>query len=508
MFSKKSVLIYIIIGWFLYVVGFLSSFPYLLDFERSKVAMIDTIRNIIEYSLMFLSILCFCIVFLRKNKFLRSIAYLLLLLLSLNFMLSASCFFIYKQGFNVGMTLSILETNVSESLSMVKTLILPIIVTIIFYIILLLIFIGGSKIIDKNFIKNKILIIFSFLWLIFPILFFIKHKYISNKGGGLMVKNAIYHYSDFIAAQVLKKDIDGIINTKVNYNLINTGEQPIENIVVLVGESVRKQNMSLYGYQRETTPNEAAERDNMLLYQNAYSPAAITNMSVPIVLSNIDINNYQKELKKLGDNIVNAANHSGYNTFWYSTQGGAHGITAIATYSKNKKFLNGYDEAVIPYLKEALKDSSPKKLIVLHINGSHPYACDKYPPKEAVWEGGIDECYDNSIRYTDKIIGQIFELLKNKNSALVYFSDHGQIKENEIYKHGDYKEAVQVPYFVWFSPSIKTDKKGQKIEEPTSITTVYSKVLELMGTKNPKTVDNTGKYLRLDLNAIKYDDLK
>jgi len=508
MFSKRSVLIYIIIGWLLYVVGFLSSFPYLLDFEGSKVAMIDTARNIIEYSLMFLSLLCFCIVFLRKNKFLRVIAYLLLLLLSLNFMLSASCFFIYKQGFNVGMTLSVLETNVSESLSMVKTLILPIIVTIIFYIILLLIFIGGSRILDKNQKNNKFLKIFSFLWIILPALFFIKHKYISNKGGGLMVKNAIYHYSDFIAAQVLKKDIDGIINTKVNYNLINIGEQPIENIVVLVGESVRKQNMSLYGYQRETTPNEVAERNNMLLYQNAYSPAAITNMSVPIVLSNINIDNYQKELKKLSDNIVNAANHSGYNTFWYSTQGGAHGITAIATFSKNKKFLNGYDEAVIPYLKEALKDSSPKKLIVLHINGSHPYACDKYPPKEAVWEGGIDECYDNSIRYTDKLIGQIFELLKNKNSALVYFSDHGQIKENEVYKHGDYREAVQVPYFVWFSPSIKTDKKGQKIEEPTSITTVYSKVLELMGTKNPKTVDNTGKYLRLDLNTIKYDDLK
>ena len=406
------------------------------------------------------------------------------------------------------MTLSVLETNVSESLSMIKTLILPIIATIIFYIILLLIFTGGVKIIDKNFTKNKILIVFSFIWIIFPILFFIKHKYTSNKGGGLMVKNAIYHYSDFIAAQVLKKDIEGIINTKVSYNLITTGEQPVENIVVLIGESVRKQNMSLYGYQRETTPIEVAEINNMLLYQNAYSPAAITNMSVPIVLSNINIDNYQKELKKLGDNIVNAANHSGYNTFWYSTQGGAHGITAIATYSKNKKFFNGYDEAVIPYLKDALKDSSPKKLIVLHINGSHPYACDKYPPKEAVWEGGIDECYDNSIRYTDKLIGQIFELLKDKNSALVYFSDHGQIKENEVYKHGDYREAVQVPYFVWFSPSIKTDKKGQKIEEPTSITTVYSKVLELMGTKNPKTVDNTGKYLRLDLNTMKYDDLK
>ena len=508
MFSKKSVLIYIIIGWLLYVVGLLSSFPNLLDFERNKSVKIDTARNVIEYSMMFLSFLYFCVLFLRKNKFLRSIAYLLLLLLSLNFMLSASCFFIYKEGFNVGMTLSVLETNVSESLSMIKTLVLPIIATIIFYIILLFIFIGGSKVIDKSFTKNKFLIAFSFVWIVFPFLFFIKHKYISNKGGGFMVKNVMYHFSDFVAAQVLREDIEKTINTKVNYNLITTGEQPIENIVVLIGESVRRQNMSLYGYQRETTPNEAAERNNMLLYQNAYSPAAITNMSVPIVLSNIDIDNYQKELKKLSDNIVNAANHSGYNTFWYSTQGGAHGITAIATFSKNKKFLNGYDEAVIPYLKEALKDTSPKKLIVLHINGSHPYACDKYPPKEAVWQGGIDECYDNSIRYTDKLIGQIFEQLKDKNSVLVYFSDHGQIKENEVYKHGDYREAVQVPYFVWFSPSIKTDKKGQKIEEPTSITTVYSKVLELMGTKNPKTIDNTGKYLRLDLNTIKYDDLK
>ena len=508
MFSKKSVLICTIIACLLYIVGFLSSYPYLLEFERNTVSMVDTARNIAEYSLMFLSLLCFCIFFLRKNTFLRGIAYLLLLVLSFNFILSASCFFIYKQGFNVGMTLSILETNVSESLSMVKTLVLPIITTIIFYFILLLIFIGGGRILDKNQKNSKFLKIFSFLWIILPALFFIKHKYISNKGGGFTIKNVFYHSTDFIAAQALKQEIEEIKNTKVDFNLIKTDEQPIENIVILIGESVRKQNMSLYGYQRDTTPIEASEKENMLLYQNAYSPAAITNISVPIVLSNLDISNYKKELRKLSDNVVNTANHLNYNTFWYSTQGGAQGITAIASFAKNKKFLNGYDEAVIPYLKDALKDSSPKKLIVLHINGSHPYACDKYPPKEAVWEGGIDECYDNSIRYTDKIIEQIFELLKNKNSALIYFSDHGQIKENEVYKHGDYREAVQVPYFVWFSPSIKTDKKGQKIEESTSITTVYSKVLELMGTKNPKTIDNTGKYLRLDLNTINYDDLK
>jgi len=273
MFSKKSVLIYIIIGWLLYVVGFLSSYPYLLEFERNTVSIVGTARNIAEYSLMFLSLLSFCILFLRKNIFLRSIVYLLLLLLSLNFMLSASCFFIYKQGFNVGMTLSIIETNISEILSMIKTLILPIIATIIFYIVLLFIFVGGSKIVDKNFTKNKILIVFSFIWIIFPILFFLNHRYI--KGVGFMIKNVFYHASDFLRVQELKKGIDEIKNTKVSYNLIATGEQPIENIVVLIGESVRKQNMSLYGYQRETTPIEVAERNNMLLYQNAYSPVTL-----------------------------------------------------------------------------------------------------------------------------------------------------------------------------------------------------------------------------------------
>ena len=259
MFSKRSVLIYIIIACLLYIVGFLSSYPYLLEFERNTVSIVDTTRNIAEYSLMFLSLLCFCIFFLRKNTFLRGIAYLLLLVLSFNFILSASCFFIYKQGFNVGMTLSVLETNVSESLSMVKTLILPIIATIIFYIILLLIFTGGSRILDKNQKNSKVLKFFSFLWIILPALFFIKHKYISNKGGGFTIKNVFYHSTDFLAAQALKQEIEEIKNTKVDFNLIKTDEQPIENIVILIGESVRKQNMSLYSYQRDTTPIEASK---------------------------------------------------------------------------------------------------------------------------------------------------------------------------------------------------------------------------------------------------------
>ena len=104
--------------------------------------------SVVEYELMFLSFLSFCIFLLSKTKVLRGLSYVLLLFLSLNFMLSASCFFIYKQGFNVGMTISILETNVSESLSMVRTLIYPISASLVFYIILLMLFRSGAK--DKG----------------------------------------------------------------------------------------------------------------------------------------------------------------------------------------------------------------------------------------------------------------------------------------------------------------------------------------------------------------------
>ena len=495
--SKKIFFTLILVALCLYIVAFLSSYPYLLEFDKTSSSKLDTIRNIIEYSVMFLSFLVFCMIFLTKNIFTKMVGSILILTITLNFMISASCFFIYKQGFNVGMMMSILDTNTSESLSMIKTLVSLLVASIIFFLILSYIFIGGN-----NFLKGKkhpnLWKIFAFIWLVLPFIFYIKHKYINNKGGGFMIKNIAYHFIDLDTALKLKEQILEIQNNKISYNFI----------IILIGESARKNNLSLYGYKRETTPFANREKKNMLLYKNAHSPAAITNLAVPIVLSNIDINNYSNNITNLSDNVLNVANQLGYETYWFSTQGYANGITAIASFSKNKKWLNGFDNVLIPELKTALKKPIKKKLIVLHINGSHPYSCDKYPKNEAFWKGGIDECYDNSIRYTDKIMGQIFQELRNTPSVLIYLSDHGQIKIDGKYIHGDYREAQQVPYFIWYSDKINSNKKGKEIVETTATTTLYANVLNLMGVKNPKTIDNSEKFLKLDLHSIDYKDLK
>ena len=156
--KKRSIYILVVVALCLYIVGFLSSYPYLLEFNKASSSKLDTARNIVEYAVMFLSFLLFCVIFLNKNIVTKIIGYILIFAITLNFMLSASCFFIYKQGFNIGMMVSILETNVSESLSMIKTLVLPMAISAVFFFVLSVIFIRGG-----NYVKIKDMLIYGLL---------------------------------------------------------------------------------------------------------------------------------------------------------------------------------------------------------------------------------------------------------------------------------------------------------------------------------------------------------
>ena len=151
-----------------------------------------------------------------------------------------------------------------------------------------------------------------------------------------MIKSVYYHLSDFNTALKIQEDISMI---KKNVPVFNIKQiQPgIENVILIIGESERKQNMSLYGYSKKTTPYTDLEAENMMIYDRAVSPAGITNLSVPLILSSIHPDEFRYRYDKLSYNIVNLANQAGYNSFWISTQASAKGITAIASMAKNKK---------------------------------------------------------------------------------------------------------------------------------------------------------------------------
>ncbi|EOX5178361.1 sulfatase-like hydrolase/transferase [Escherichia coli] len=256
-----------------------------------------------------------------------------------------------------------------------------------------------------------------------------------------------------------------IANT-VPYFQLSVRDTGIDTYVLIVGESVRVDNMSLYGYTRSTTPQVEAQRKQIKLFNQAISGAPYTALSVPLSLTadsvlSHDIHNYP-------DNIINMVNQAGFQTFWLSSQSAFRqngtAVTSIAMRAMETVYVRGFDELLLPHLSQALQQNTQqKKLIVLHLNGSHEPACSAYPQSSAVFQPQDDQdaCYDNSIHYTDSLLGQVFELLKDRRASVMYFADHGLERDptkKNVYFHGGREasqQAYHVPMFIWYSPVLE-----------------------------------------------------
>ncbi|EFI9205833.1 TPA: phosphoethanolamine transferase [Escherichia coli] len=287
-----------------------------------------------------------------------------------------------------------------------------------------------------------------------------------------------------------------IANT-VPYFQLSVRDTGIDTYVLIVGESVRVDNMSLYGYTRSTTPQVEAQRKQIKLFNQAISGAPYTALSVPLSLTadsvlSHDIHNYP-------DNIINMANQAGFQTFWLSSQSAFRqngtAVTSIAMRAMETVYVRGFDELLLPHLSQALQQNTQqKKLIVLHLNGSHEPACSAYPQSSAVFQPQDDQdaCYDNSIHYTDSLLGQVFELLKDRRASVMYFADHGLERDptkKNVYFHGGREasqQAYHVPMFIWYSPVL-----GDGVDRTTEnniFSTAYNNYLinAWMGVTKPK----------------------
>lgn len=151
-------------------------------------------------------------------------------------------------------------------------------------------------------------------------------------------------------------------------------------------------------------------------------------------------------------------------------------------------------------------------LIVLHIMGSHGPAyhrrypnefekftpnCKSNQPQECSKEE-LTNSYDNTILYTDYVLKGLLDILKkqNKNSFLLYASDHGEsLGENGIYLHGlpraiAPKEQIHIPLFFWLSEEYKKNYSFNVLDSNKEISHEYfpHTILELMRI-NSKTLN-------------------
>jgi lipid A ethanolaminephosphotransferase len=273
-------------------------------------------------------------------------------------------------------------------------------------------------------------------------------------------------------------------------------------VVLIIGESARSQNFSLYGYQKNTNP--LLSKTPNVFHFEANSSATYTTAGVKSILE-------YKDTDDLYEILPNYLYRNNVDVIWRTSNWGEPPVH-IKKYQKKEDLkanckveLCDYDEILLSGLNEQILASKKNKvLIVLHTSMSHgPTYSKKYPPQFETFKPvcnsvELGKCtqtelinaYDNTIVYTDYILSKVIEdlkQLKEFKSTMIFVSDHGEsLGEKNLYMHGlpisiAPKEQYEIPFIVWVSD-------GSKQLKPIKIVSqnhVFHSVLNFLGMQSP-----------------------
>lgn len=285
-----------------------------------------------------------------------------------------------------------------------------------------------------------------------------------------------------------------------------------EVYVMVVGETARAHNFSLYGYPRNTNPL-LSKTPGITVFPDATTQSNTTHKSVPMLLSAASAEDFPRLFHEKG--ILAAFREAGFHTVFISNQLPNHSfIDFLGEQADEHYFLkkeesaqgSHCDEDLLQKLDKILPEADAsssvhyryrKLFVVLHTYGSHFNYQERYPRSfayfkpdgrsEAMPENRRDllNAYDNTIRYTDYILHGIVERLqkwelvqtkaRNKpdgiycqpTSAMLYTSDHGEniFDDNrKLFLHAAPKASdyeLHVPFIIWTSQGF--DRKYPKV---------------------------------------------
>jgi lipid A ethanolaminephosphotransferase len=273
-------------------------------------------------------------------------------------------------------------------------------------------------------------------------------------------------------------------------------------VVLVIGESARKQNFSLYGYEKNTNPL-LSQTENVFHF-DATSCATYTTAGVKCILEHANTSD-------LYEILPNYLYRNDVEVIWKSTNWGEPPIH-IENYQNKAALMQNckgeacnYDEVLLTGMKEEILTSKKNKiLIILHTSTSHgPTYSKKYPPQFEIFKpvcnsvelGNCSQkelinAYDNTIIYTDYILHNVIENLKELKeykSAMFFVSDHGEsLGEKNLYMHGlplsiAPKEQYEIPFIVWLSDSSKQLKPNKILSQNH----VFHSVLNFLNIGSP-----------------------
>lgn len=247
-------------------------------------------------------------------------------------------------------------------------------------------------------------------------------------------------------------------------------------VVLVIGEALRADHLGLNGYYRNTTPQLLQK--TAISFPYIYSEQTHTNASLPYILTRADSINEKPTYTETS--FISVFKRCGFYTSWIGNQDPASSYVSFINesdtvlYAHPEKsvfiFSRWLDEDLLPHLVNIEKQAHPRKLFVLHSIGSHWYYKSHYSDKFEIFKPTTKsrlnvQCsteemintYDNTILYTDYFLTKLIDTLKNKNTVIVYLSDHGEVLgEDGYWLHANGHIAAKNPAcIIWFSDKYK-----------------------------------------------------
>lgn len=293
-----------------------------------------------------------------------------------------------------------------------------------------------------------------------------------------------------------------------------------ENIVIVIGESASRDHLSLYGYPLPTTPEMDSLRDSLFVFNDAVASSTSTAENLPRILSFMNCEPGQGEWYEY-PTVMSLMKAYGYSTTWLSNQeqtgdwsnlsgilsADADVVEYLGSVDSEDHLTDRYDEVLLPEFKERLAGGDSLRFICLHLMGSHIAYNERYPkersrfsasdvlkktPKRSWLDVGKAQTvadYDNSIAYTDSILGEVVKELSRlqEPSIMVYLSDHGENVYDDRDFQGRDPKFVRVPFFIYANKAYRKNNPEmiEKLEKgvgmPFSTSDLIHAIITLSG---------------------------
>ncbi len=250
-----------------------------------------------------------------------------------------------------------------------------------------------------------------------------------------ILKSSIEVKNELVKLNEIKKESD--------WGVSELSNSKYDTYILIIGESARKDYLNAYGYPINNTPFMSSSNGHLV--DGLTSGGTNTISSLRLMLTKPDTEKWEANYSL---DFIDLVNSAGVKTYWISNQGylGQFDtpISAIASKSDSKFFIKSGDSSskntsdfmLVEKIENIVKENSEKKLIVVHLYGSHPSACARILDYKSIAKindkkYGYLNCYISSINKTDDVIRDINKIMlsrfheNNETYSIMYFSDHG-----------------------------------------------------------------------------------